>query len=276
MVLQNFLKKGVKKSINNIKIILIVLLILFNLVFFHLLPETISKSISKLLLTQFMKLLNTDVKIHGNKSNLSHNNVIIMSNHYHGVIDCGILYSIYHNNNQINTLYTVVKSNIAGDETDKNILSNLFYFIKDYFMQSLHFIPYDRGNKEDGENVKNIINDYLNDNKNVLIFPEGTTTKNGIPKEFKTGIFRLAVENKLNILPITIKYDKDIGLEKNGPLENSKLFDNKANIYIHDMIDSKTSEYYKTNDYMGLKNKTYNDICSPFKVKENEEEKTSE
>ena len=265
-----------KTIVNNIKLCLMALLLLIHLVFFYLFPKIISNKIFINLLSSFISLLNIDINIHGNENEFSKNRVLIMANHYHGAVDGGLLYDIYYRNNN-NNLYTVVKSNFVGDKTDKSYILNILSYIKDYIIKSLKFIPYIRGDKEDGSNVKNIITEYLNNDSNVLIFPEGTTSRTGVPKEFKTGIFRLAIEHQINILPITIIYDKDIGKDNgNIQLDNVNIFDNKANIYIHDMIDSKTSEYYKTNDYMGLKNKTYNDICSPFKVKEKEEEKIRE
>ena len=100
----------------------------------------------------------------------------------------------------------------------------------------------------------------LKDNKNILVFPEGTTRTNGIPKDFKHGIFQLAIEHNFNILPITIKYDKDIGTERSDPFNVSLIFNNNADVYIHDIIDSKTEEAYKNKDFLALKKKTFDII----------------
>ena len=48
--------------------------------------------------------------------------------------------------------------------------------------------------------------------KNIIIYPEGTNTKNGKPKDFKNGIMRLCSANYMKVLPITINYNKDLGL----------------------------------------------------------------
>jgi len=257
--------------VNNIKLCLMILLTLSNLVFFYLFPKIISDKIFVRLLSSFIYLLNIDINIHGKENELSKNRVLIMANHYHGAVDGGLIYDMYYKKNN-NHLFTVVKSNIVGDKADNSHILNILSYVKDYIIKSLKFIPYIRGDKEDGSKVKNIITECLNNNSNILIFPEGTTTRTGPPKEFKTGIFRLAVEKQVSILPITIIYDKDIGkTNENRQLDNSNIFDNTANIYIHDMIDSKTSDFYKTNDFIGLKNKTYDIICSPFKAKEKKE-----
>lgn len=45
----------------------------------------------------------------------------------------------------------------------------------------------------------------LKNGVSVVIFPEGTRTKNGQPGMFKKGAFRIATDLKLPILPVTIK-----------------------------------------------------------------------
>jgi 1-acyl-sn-glycerol-3-phosphate acyltransferase len=265
-----------KKLVKNVKMFIIIFIFLIYLVIFYIFPEIISKYVLKNILKLCINIINVDTTIHGNEQNFARNKVLIMANHYHGIIDGSVLYKMYYKINTKNTLYTVVKSNIVGDKTDNSYLSNLLYYIKDSIIKSLYFIPYIRGDKEDGAVVKNTINECLNNNKNVFIFPEGTTHNNGIPLEFKTGIFRFAIENKIDILPITIKYDKDIGNEKGDPFDHYKIFDTNANVYIHDIIESNTSEYYKTNDFMGLKKKTFDIICGPFNLPKKEEEKKDE
>ena len=264
-----------KTITNNIRLCLMALMVLVNLVIYFIFPKIISNKVFMNLLSSFLSLLNNDVIIHGNENEFSNNKVIIMANHYHGITDCSLIYKMYYKHNK-NNLYTVVKSNIVGDKTDGSYLLNMLTFAKDYIIKSLKFIPYIRGDREDGSNVKNLITESLNNESNVLIFPEGTTTRSGTPINFKTGIFRLAVEKQFSILPITIIYDKDVGKKDDSTLDNSNIFDNTANIYIHDMIDSNTSDFYKTNDFTGLKNKTYDVICSPFNVKVKKEEKKEE
>ena len=126
-------------------------------------------------------------------------------------------------------------------------------------------IPYKRGDKDDGQNVKNTIKEYLANDKNILIYPEGCAHRNGIPVAFKQGIFDLAVENKMNILPITIKYNRDIGAEKWEPPNTKMMFDNEVDIYIHDVINSGMDDCYKANDPVALKHKVFNIISEPFK-----------
>lgn len=253
----------------NIKLFLIFILIIINIIFYFIFPENISKNIWHIIVKLCIMLMNIKTNIHGDKGKLNTNNLLIMCNHTDGLNDGSIIYNLYYNNNKENILYTIVKSNIVGDSNDNSILSNILSYIKTSILKSLHFISYTRGNKENGLVVKNIVADYIKNNKNILVFPEGTTRKNGIPKEFKHGIFQLAIEHNMNILPITIKYDKDIGTEREEPLNMSLIFNNNADVYIHDIIDCETDECYKNKDFLALKNKTFDIICSPFKNGDN-------
>lgn len=245
-----------RKIYNTIKIGLIVLLILINIVVYYLFPVKVTKQ----LIAMLTWLLNVKVTIHGNTDGLKSDNLLLMANHYDGVIDSGVLFDLYYKHNKENILHTVVKHNIVGDPSDKSLISKLLCYIKSSFIQSLYFIPYKRGDKEDGAIVKNKIVETLETGKNILIFPEGTTHKDGVPKDFRHGIFKLAVEKKMNILPITLKYGKDIGAERLDPVDFYKLFDNKLDIYIHDLIDSNVEECYQTKDYLGLKEKVFRTI----------------
>jgi len=248
----------------NIKVFLLFILIIINIIFYYISPEIISKHIWHKILKLAKNIMNLKTKIHGNKNNLNTNNLLIMCNHYDGLNDGDILYDLYYNENKQNMLYTIVKSNIVGDSNDNSILSNILSCMKTSVLKSLNFVSYTRGDKEDGIVVKNIVANYLKNNKNILVFPEGTTRTNGIPKDFKHGIFQLAIEHNFNILPITIKYDRDIGTERSDPFNVSLIFNNNADVYIHDIIDSKTEEAYKNKDFLALKNKTFDIICSPF------------
>ncbi len=248
-----------------IKMGLSAFLVLLHIIQYHILPVNISKQIYIFIVKTFICLTNSQIRIHGNCADLNNNNLLIMSNHYDGILDANILFNIYYKNNDNNTLCSIVKSNIMTDKENTQLIIRLMSYIKNGFINSFNLIPYKRGDKEDGQHVKNIILDSLHGNKNILIFPEGTTRTNGIPKDFKIGIFQLAVENKLRILPITLKFEKDIGSEIGEPIKLLNMFDNVLDVYIHDLID-ETDECYKKNDFLALKQKTFNVILSPMGV----------
>ena len=210
-------------------------------------------------------LTNATIRVHGNTNNFSNNNLLIMSNHSHVFLDGIIMYNLYYKNNSIETLHTIVQTDFFNDSKIK--ILHLMSFIQDTLLSCWYLIPYKRGDKEDGKKIRNTIVDALSHGKNILVFPEGTTHKNGIPKEFKKGTFEVAIENKSRILPITIKYEKDIGKEKGDPIDLFtilfNIFDNVVDIYIHDIID-ENDECYRQKKPEDLKDKVYNIITAPL------------
>ncbi|HQB93162.1 MAG TPA: lysophospholipid acyltransferase family protein [Smithellaceae bacterium] len=74
----------------------------------------------------------------------------------------------------------------------------------------------------------------------VMFFPEGTRSKDGSLGEFKKGAFKMALDLKLPILPITI-----IGTNKILPSNSIDLFPGRARMIIHKPID--TSGYTDAN-----------------------------
>jgi len=198
-----------------------------------------------------MYIFNARITVHGTKDSLKKSGLLIVANHYSG-IDFPIIASIFDANN----IYTVVKSDLINDPANKHILATLLASLNSAFMRALHFIPYKRGDREDGALIKNVIVDKLNEGRNVLIFPEGTTHRDGIPKEFKQGIFHLAYDNKLPVLPITLKYKKDIGAEAGDPLVFATYFDTEVDIYLHDIVDSAGEA-----DAQTLKEHVFKAVC---------------
>ena len=217
----------------HLKLALIMLAIIINTILYTLCS---SPQIYKIFITTLNKVIigvtNPTIRVHGNTTNFSNNNLLIMSNHYHPLLDGHILHNLYHKNNSIETLHTIVKADMLTDPTAKSKILHLLSFLQDTWLSSWYFIPYKRGDKADGQKIRNTIVDTLNNGKNILVFPEGTSHKNGFPKEFKKGTFEVAVENKLRILPITIKYETD--------------------------------ECYKQKNPEGLKNKVYTIITAPL------------
>jgi 1-acyl-sn-glycerol-3-phosphate acyltransferase len=248
----------------HLKLALGFLAIIVNTLLYLLIRSPQINKIFYILLTKVNdRLTNPTVRVHGNTNNFSNNNLLIMSNHYHGFIDINLIHNLYYKHNSIETLHTIVKADYFSDPTYKSKIVNLLSYFQTTLIPSWYFIPYKRGDKEDGKKVRNRIVDALSHEKNIFVFPDGKTFKNGIPQDFKKGTFELAVANKLRILPITIKFAKDIGMENNDPLELLNLFDNVVDIYIHDLID-ETDECYTQQNPEGLKDKVFDIISAPL------------
>ena len=65
----------------------------------------------------------------------------------------------------------------------------------------------------------------------ILFFPEGTRSRDGQPREFKKGAFRMAAELELPVLPITLSGTRDI-----LPADSLQLSPGHAHIAIHPAI----------------------------------------
>ena len=240
--------------------ILIMVTVLF-IVLQNMLPSKLS--IFPVLCNLIGIVINTKIRVHGNTDGFNNDNLLIMANHYDGIIDSNILYNLHNKYNSINRIHSIVKSDFIGNPDDKNIFYELLNSLRGDMLRSFGMIPYKRGDRDDGVIVKNKIKECLKEGKNILIYPEGVAHRNGVPISFKQGIFNLAVESKMNILPITIKYNRDIGAEKWEPPNTKMAFDNEVDIYIHEVI-RETDECYKANDPVALKQKVFNIISAPL------------
>lgn len=87
----------------------------------------------------------------------------------------------------------------------------------------------------------------------VLIFPEGTRSRNKEMRPFKKGAFKLAFELGLDILPVTIK--ESYSIKREGFMN---IVPGRAGLIIHPMIETASYE----GDIEGLMAKTREVICS--------------
>ncbi|MEG0283601.1 MAG: 1-acylglycerol-3-phosphate O-acyltransferase [Erysipelotrichales bacterium] len=73
------------------------------------------------------------------------------------------------------------------------------------YMKLSHSYLLDREDPRQGLKVlKNVIKDVNNDNKNVVIFPEGTRSKASLMSSFNTGLFNVIRKSKKPIIPVYI------------------------------------------------------------------------
>jgi 1-acyl-sn-glycerol-3-phosphate acyltransferase len=208
----------------------------------------------------FINFFNIKIKVFGRKNLKDYDKLklILMSNHMNGIDYAVIVHSINYFTKNKKKIYTIVKHDLLGSKTDKNMISNFLGNFKNNIFQKLNFISYKRDNKNSGNIVKNKMLTILKDS-NILLFPEGECTRSGIPKDFKSGSFRLCAENNIWILPISLTFNKKIGVNRTDPVDIKKWFDVDANIYIHKPIFNK--------DWEKLKNDVFNEIKKPMTYK---------
>lgn len=73
-----------------------------------------------------------------------------------------------------------------------------------YMLRMVGDIPVHRGKKDSARQAMEQCANYLRRGMPVMIFPEGTRSRDGQLQPFKDGAFRLAIENGSDILPIAI------------------------------------------------------------------------
>lgn len=228
---------------------IILIIIIFVLLLYFIIKTINPFEVNNLLLNYF----NIKIKIKGSQNIKNYNKypIIIMANHING-IDYSIIYKTIHELNKDKTIYAVTKHNVFGDKNDDNILSNILALFKDDLYKFLNFILYERGNKKSGEITKKRMLKVLSNNNSVILFPEGETNKSKILKQFKPGSFKLCSDNNIHILPITLEYNKNIGVDRTEPINIQKWHNIIATVHIHPIIYDKNPDV--------LLNKVYNSI----------------
>ena len=184
---------------------------------------------------RIFKILNTKINVSGKLNKKGP--YIIITNHYN-LLELLVL-------SQLNLNFkTISKDDLIVDEIPFKIKNK---FVEDHIYEKTKLITYKRGDRLDGMFVKiKILIENKVKNRNILIFPEGTSHKDGIPRSFKNGVFKLCSANNLEILPIKIKFHKDIGIERGDNQVNPyDLFNAVADVHIYPPIKNDNWEKLK-------------------------------
>jgi 1-acyl-sn-glycerol-3-phosphate acyltransferase len=81
------------------------------------------------------------------------------------------------------------------------------------------------------DSLNSSVND-LHKGESVIIYPEGTRSRNGRVQKFRKGAFRLALATGMPILPISVA-----GTDRIQPPDSLRLYPGKAAIRIHEPIE---------------------------------------
>lgn len=223
---------------------LIILTFLVLIVYYLNLSHYLMRFLFKLTLKNFNLKINTNIDNYDN-----YNSLIIVSNHYN-MTDYLILNSLFLNS------YTIVKDDLFSDSLDNHsFLEKIYFYLDKYISEGVKLIKYKRNDKISGIIVKNIIGNYVKQNRNIIVFPEGTSSSSGKPLEFKNGLFKLAEEKHIDILPVTIKYKNDIGLNKDDKFNLKNIINQDCYIHVHPIVSYKTKN---------LKDYVYNIISKKY------------
>jgi 1-acyl-sn-glycerol-3-phosphate acyltransferase len=204
-----------------------------------LMPEILHQFILYCLIEWCKILCNIKINIYGNKK-LLEENTLFMANHYEGV-DYFVLYSM------ITTpfsecCYAIAKDDLLGRQYPLEVLSNIIDYVVKLFYEGGYLIPYTRGDKNSGIRVKNRTKEILQNNKKLLVFPEGRSWRKGVCHEFKPGMFEVAEECKKSIIPITLKYRNFDGKNKGEKCVLEDWMDIDVDVFIHDKVNVQSHD----------------------------------
>lgn len=144
----------------------------------------------------------------------------------------------------------------------KGIMKDFFPFINDKIIKkwdiglnNTNHIMYEKFNKESGKYVKQQILTKINNNQNILLFPEGTTNRmsNNYLNKFRNGIFQLCFEHNIPIIPVCIIYSKEIGFNTNEEITIPKILNHiskQNDFHCFYLGEVKPSDF---NSYFSLK-----------------------
>ena len=91
-----------------------------------------------------------------------------------------------------------------------------------WMMQLARDIPLERGDAESTAKALDASRERLATNVSVMIFPEGTRSKTGELRQFKSGAFRLAIETQAPILPLAVYGTRDALRKHDWRLGNAR------------------------------------------------------
>ncbi|MCK4532403.1 1-acyl-sn-glycerol-3-phosphate acyltransferase [bacterium] len=107
-------------------------------------------------------------------------------------------------------------------------------------LKAINVIPIKRGGAS-GSSLKKVI-DYLNSGEGVVVFPEGTRSKDGKLGKAKRGIGLLVVKAKAPVLPVLVEYNNSCFNFKSVKVKFGKL------LYYNDFPENKESYEAISND----------------------------
>lgn len=80
----------------------------------------------------------------------------------------------------------------------------------------------------------------------ILFFPEGTRSRDGRLLPFKKGAFRIAIEQQVPLLPMTV-----IGTREVLPADSLRIFPGRVKLVIHPPVDTTGMDLRQVHELMG-------------------------
>ncbi len=84
-------------------------------------------------------------------------------------------------------------------------IENLKVPVLGWYLRMADYIIIDRGNADSRDLLYEKASEFIKRGISVMMFPEGTRSVDGTIHPFKRGAFKLAIDNNIAVLPVTIK-----------------------------------------------------------------------
>ena len=126
------------------------------------------------------------------------------------------------------------------------------------YTAAMGMIYIDRKNKEKAKESLIKAGELIRNGRDVVVFPEGTRSKDGKIHLFKRGAFILAKEGKVDVVPVAIKgtykVNPPVGMKlrpgnivvKYGDVVHAKDFENKTVEEFADFVKNRVEELYNS------------------------------
>ena len=192
------------------------------------------------------KLLKINLEVSG-FDNIPKSTSLIVSNHQ-SLIDPGLILLALENPSEVSGAEDKFPIFLAKEEIKQN--KKAFGFTD--LIDSVYI---DRSNPRDAiQKMDDLVELAKEENRHIVIFPEGTRSKDGKLHEFKPGAFKIAKKSFLPIIPITINNATSaLDLERDGEL--------KIQVIIHAPIKASS---LMTSDTTAISNRVKKVIESKY------------
>ncbi|GJM43839.1 MAG: hypothetical protein DHS20C21_06810 [Gemmatimonadota bacterium] len=126
-----------------------------------------------------------------------------------------------------------------------------------WLMESFGNVPVpDRPDRKGLDRMRRKTSEALTAGTSLIVFPEGTRTRSGRLGTFRTGVFRLAVDLQVRIVPVTV-----VGSFELKRVNRARLSPSTIVIHLHDAIEPG-------DDPVALRNRVREIVNGPLEARE--------
>jgi len=112
-----------------------------------------------------------------------------------------------------------------------------------WVLKALNFYPINRSDPRQAKKTLDYIVERIDQGENVLIFPEGTRSRNGQLSPFKKGALRLAEASAANVLPVAISGTFDLSVKGSRKIKRAPVSLNIGKLILNPGKNIKSRQF---------------------------------